>query len=242
PVSTVELANKLGQCPLAFQPGARWRYGTSADAMAAVVEVASGQQYGRFLQDALFGPLGMDDTGFFVPASKQARLAKTYRETADGLVLHSGNQLGIVDSMLSPPAFESGGAGLTSTIDDYMTFARMLLGGGALNGTRVMSPKTVEYYTTPQLNNAAQIQDLDDHWTNGLAGFSYGNFMRIMERPSNAVFMASPGEYGWDGALGVYFMNAPRENLTFLFMTQRAGSGTLPVTRRLRNIVFAALE
>jgi CubicO group peptidase (beta-lactamase class C family) len=242
PITTLELAEKIAACPLMFQPGSRWRYGTSADIMGAVTEAATGMRYGQFLKENLFAPLGMNDTGFFVPEDKQHRLAKTYKETENGLVLSVGRRLGISDKMNKEPAFESGGAGLASTIDDYMKFAQMLLAGGKLNGIRIFAPRTVTYYTTPQLDKEIQVRDLKEHWVNGLAGFSYGNFMRIMDRPGQAVFMGSKSEYGWDGALGVYFMNAPRENLTLLFMIQRSGSGTLPVTRRIRNIVFAALE
>lgn len=242
PMTTMELANRLGQCGLGFQPGEYWQYGFSADVMGAVVESVTGKTFGQFLRDELFEPLGMNDTGFYVPGEKQNRLAKTYTETSEGMLPATPPTIGypISLTMDKAPGCEFGGAGLASTIDDYQKFARMLLNGGTYNGTRILSPKTVEYFTAPQLNDA-QMSDMNAIWNCGLAGFNYGNYLRIMTDPGKAMFMGSLGEYGWDGALGVYFLNSPLDNLTFIFMTQRNGSGTMPVTRKVRNIVFSAL-
>ena len=242
PMSTVELANRLGQCALMFHPGERWRYGTSADVMGAVIEVVSGKRYGDFLNDEFFAPLGMNDTAFYIPEDKQHRRALTYTETENGLVENSAvSHLGITPALRKPPAFESGGAGLASTVDDYMKFAQMLLNKGVYNGVRILSPKTVEYFTTAQLI-PVQIADMEDNWSGALNGFSYGNFLRIFTEPGRAVTMGTQGEYGWDGALGVYFLNSPKDDLTLVFMTQRSNSGTIALTRRIRNILFSALD
>lgn len=241
PMPTVELANRLGQCALMFHPGEHWQYGTSADIMGAVIEVVSGKRYGAFLHDEFFAPLGMNDTGFFIPGDKQSRRAATYEETKNGLVPYTGSHLGITLTMEKPPAFESGGAGLASTADDYMKFAQMLLNKGVYNGARILSPKTVEYFTAAQLL-PAQMTDMVDGLSGNLAGFSYGNFLRILTQPGRAVTMGSKGEYGWDGALGVYFLNSPGDDLTLVFMTQRFNAGTMPLTRRIRNLLFSALD
>lgn len=234
PLTTLEAMNKLGGCPLAFQPGSRWQYGTSADVLGAVVEVASGVSFGEFLEKEIFRPLNMVDTAFHVPLEKRARLAKAYEYDASGeLVPYMGSHLGIINNMDRIPSFESGGAGLASTIDDYARFSRMLINGGVLDGVRLLRQKTVQYLTSCTLNREQQ----KSMWPE-LSGYSYGNLMRVMSDCSKAGILASPGEYGWDGWLGGYFCNCPQEKLTFLFMMQRTNTGTIPLTRKLRNIIL----
>ena len=128
-MDTISFCNKLGEQPLAFQPGTGWRYSTCADILGAVIEAASGKRFGQFLQEELFEPLGMKDTAFWVPEEKRDRLVTCYRRTEDGLEEFNSMHLavGIYDR---PPAFESGGAGLVSTLDDYAAFARMLTNKG----------------------------------------------------------------------------------------------------------------
>lgn len=239
PLGTVEIANRIGKLPLAFMPGTRWQYGLSADVLGAVIEVVSGMPYGDFLQSRIFEPLGMHDTAFYVPEEKQERLAKVYRETEQGLMEEHYSHLGIRNTMNRKPAFESGGAGLASTIDDYARFTQMLLGKGEYQGTRILSPETVRFMTTAHVT--ALQQPGVDLWES-LAGYSYGNLMRILTKPEHAVGLASLGEYGWDGWLGTYMMNDPAHDLTFLMMHQKADTGTTPYSRRMRNLVFAALE
>ncbi|THF75713.1 serine hydrolase domain-containing protein [Cohnella fermenti] len=239
PLGTVEAMNRLGECPLAFQPGASWQYGTSADVLAAVVEVVGGMSFGEFLRRELFEPLGMTDTGFWLPGAKRGRLAKTYAaDGPEGLELYEGNHLGIVHQMDREPAFQSGGAGLVSTIDDAARFTTMLLREGSLDGVRLLRPATVRYMTSSKLT-LRQRQAFSGWHT--LRGHGYGNQMRIMTDSRKAGILGSDGEYGWDGWLGAYFCNSPQDDLTFLFMTQRKDAGTLPITRKLRNIVFSSL-
>lgn len=240
PMMTMELAEKLGGCGLLFQPGETFHYGTSADIAGAVIEAATGKRFGDFLREEIFIPLGMRDTDFYVPEEKQPRLARTYEEMPGGMVEYKGNHLGIQNRMTRQPAFESGGAGLASTIDDYMKFAAMLMNGGIANGERILSPRTLAFFTEPQLFDS-QLASLKERWE-GLSGYNYGNFMRILEHPGKANLLSSKGEYGWDGALGVHFANFPADRLTFIFMTQRKDSGTMPFTRKLRNVIFSALE
>ncbi len=238
PMTTREFADRVGSCPLSFHPGERWMYGTSADVLGAVVEAASGKRFGDFLEEFFFSPLCMPDTGFYVPAEKQGRLSRAYTETPEGLRRYEGHHLGIFRERTEPPAFESGGAGLFTTIDDYARFGRMLLRGGELEGKRILSPRTVEYMTSCGLNRAQQ-SDFD-LWP-GLNGHTYGNLMRVLIEPGLAVVNGSRGEYGWDGWLGPYFLNSPRDGITFLLMYQRTDSGVTPMTRRLKNMLFAGL-
>lgn len=239
-MTTKEAADKLAECTLAFEPGSSWRYGTSADVLGAVIEAASGQRFGEFLEKELFGPLGMKDTAFWVPREKQSRLAETYESVTENgkktLLRYEGNNLAVCNRMQNPPAFESGGAGLSSTLDDYMRFARMLLQEGTLNGARILKPATVRYMTGAELMEYQQ--SAFNHWI-GLEGFSYGNLMRICKRPMRAGIFAAEGEYGWDGWLGTYFANFPKEKLTILMGIQKRDAGTFALTRKLRNLLVA---
>jgi CubicO group peptidase (beta-lactamase class C family) len=238
PMRTLEIMNKLGRCPLSYQPGTSWDYGISADVLGAVIEVVSGKSFGEFLKDEIFEPLSMKDTGFWVPEEKRERLVKTYEDDKNGdLKVYTGNNLGIVNKMDRYPAFESGGAGLVSTIDDYSRFTKMLMNKGSLDGVQILKPHTVKYLTSGRLNDIQQKSF--DSWQT-LCGHSYGNLMRVMIDCSKAGDLGSLGEYGWDGWLGPYFCNCPGDDLTFLLMIQKTDAGTCTLTRKLRNIILSA--
>ena len=235
-MSTMEFAERLGEVPLNFQPGEHFQYGTSADVLGAVIEKASGMKLSEFMNERLFKPLNMKDTAFYVPAEKKDRFATAYIcNGEDTPKPYSGNNLGIRDDG-NKNAFESGGAGLFSTIDDYANFARMLMNGGTFEGKEILTRRTVEFMTNAKLTPWQQ-QDLYS-WQ-CLGGFSYGNLMRIMKEPEKAGIMAGMGEYGWDGWLGPYFVNDPESRTTFLMLTQRTDYGTGPVTRKIRNVIFS---
>ena len=231
PLSTVEFMNRLGKIPLAFEPGEKWQYGASADVLGAIVEIVSGMRFGEFLEKRIFAPLGMKDTAFYVPQDKQSRLSKVYEATPDGLKTYHGSHLAVQNRMERNPAFESGGAGLVSTIDDYAAFAQMLL----QNGSCLLSPKTVEFMTGSRLMPA--LQNDVNRWES-MPGYTYANLLRIMTNPEIAVSMGSRGEYGWDGWLGCHFLNDPAAGLTFIFMMQKKDAGTTPLARKLRNVVM----
>lgn len=233
---TVEAMNELGKIPLMFSPGDKWLYSSCADVLGAIVEVVSKMPFSEFLHKNIFEPLDMVDTGFYVPKEKQARLAATYEVTENGLQKYVGNNLAIQNRMLRKPAFESGGAGLASTIEDYSKFTTMLLNKGVYNGRRILSERSVEYMTTSHLK--PKQEECLDSW-DGLAGYSYGNLMRILTKPELCNHLGIKGEYGWDGWLGVFFMNSPKDNLSFLFMYQKTDSGTTALTRRLLNALRA---
>lgn len=235
---TVDFANRMGRMPLAFRPGQKWLYGVSADVMGAVIEVASGMRFGDFLREEIFEPLGMKDTGFALPSSKAERFAAAYRVGPEGLTRWGGAHLCLFPDYDREPAFQSGGAGLLSTIDDYARFAQMLANGGQLDGVRILSPRTVRYMASNQLTPAQQDTMLWD----SLRGHGYGNFMRVVTQEGAAPSLAAQGEFGWDGWLGTYFAVDPADDLVLLFMIQRLDSGTVDYTRRFRSIAYAALE
>ncbi len=235
PMSTAELCRRLGGVDLCFNPGDRFMYGTSADVLGGVIENVTGQRFGEFLKENIFDPLGMSDTGFWVPEEKRPRLAKVYRTNyAEWKVEHCPtNHLGIDYALDHEPAFQSGGAGLVSTLDDYAKFATMLMNGGELGGVRVLSETAVRYMTSPSLTSR-QRRGLD--WQ-GLSGYSYGNLMRNLVDPGQAVLMSEQGEYGWDGWLGCFFANYPQSRITILIGTQRTDCGTSALSRKLVNAV-----
>ena len=235
-IPTVEFMNRLGEQPLAFQPGTHWRYSTCADVLGAVVEVVSGKRFGDFLREGLFTPLNMVDTAFFVPESKRERFVTCYERDENGLTPWLGMNLacGVYDR---DPAFESGGAGLVSTLEDYSHFSDMMLNKGVWNGQRILSPKSVEFLTTPQLSDDVQ-RDLWD----SLDGYSYGKLCRICVEPERMAGFAMQGEYGWDGWLGSYYANFPNEGLTILSMQNTTNMGTSPMIRKVRNAVLAAMS
>ncbi len=235
PLGTVEIANRLGQCPLAFHPGDAWLYGTSADVLGAVIERVSGMKFGEFLDEVFFKPLGMEDTGFYVPPEKQGRLAEAYEMTPGGLVKCETRHLGLMYRKERPAVFESGGAGLASTLDDYARFAQMLLNGGEYGGRRILSQTTVDFFTRAKLTPWQQ-ESMWHYWE-GLYGFGYGNLMRILVEPGMACHQTWPGEYGWDGWMGTYFANSPLNGTTVLMSFQLKDTGTTPLTRELRNMI-----
>lgn len=237
-VATVDFANRMGRVPLAFAPNTRWQYGASADVMGAVVEVASGKKFGDFLREEIFEPLGMKDTGFYVPEGKRDRMAAVYRNGLQGLERWTGSNLCILPEYDHEPAFQSGGAGLVSTLDDYARFACMLAGWGEVDGVRLLSPRTVRYMAQNQLTPEVRATMTWD----SLRGYGYGNFMRVLLDEGQAPGLGSKGEYGWDGWLGTYFCVSPEDDMVLMYMMQKVDTGTVDVTRKVRAAAFAALD
>lgn len=234
-MTTMEFADKIGRIPLNFIPGSHFQYGTSADVLGAVIEKASGMSFGDFVRARILDPLRMNDTDFYVPDSKKDRLAKAYRNVKGRLIEFHGDRLVIRNNGDINP-FESGGAGLFSTVDDYARFAHMLINGGKFGNKRLLSENSVKFLTSGKL---LPYQQLDLEKWQGLEGFTYGNLMRVLDDPSQATIIGNKGEYGWDGWLGAYFVNDPSTKTTFIMLVQRFDYGTGPLTRKLRNIIFS---
>ncbi len=235
-VTTMDYVNRIAEIPLEFQPGERWMYGLSADILGAVIEVVSGKKYGKFLQEEIFLPLGMKDTGFYVPEDKVWRFATNYDKVDGELVPFTRSHLG--EYYKSDVAFESGGAGLVSTVEDYSHFTQMLLNKGTYNGARILGRKTVEYMAQNHLK-PEQMGALN--WDSNL-GCGYGCLMRVLLNQSVAGTNASLGEYGWDGWTGNYMNVDPAEDLTILYFIQRCGAGTTPAVRKIRSVIYGSLE
>lgn len=236
-VDTQEYMKGIASVPLCFQPGDRWLYGFSADVLGGIIETVSGMTFGEFLKKELFEPLEMQDTGFFVPREKQGCFAQYYDTREDGsFAPHTDSHLG--EYFGEDVAFESGGAGLVSTLDDYSHFACMMTHGGEYQGRHILGRKTVEFMGQDRLS-AKQKRSLE--W-DSTRGYGYGCLMRILTDQGTAGTTASPGEYGWDGWTGNYVTMNPHEDLVILYFVQQCGVDVLPTIRKLRMAAYGALE
>ena len=237
-LSTREWIDRIAEVPLAFQPGERWMYGLSADVLGAVAEVVTGKRYGDFLREEIFEPLEMADTGFYVPENKLERFAQNYiwNEEKGELEIFSDCNLG--EYYGADVSFESGGAGLVSTMEDYSHFARMLLQGGVYNGIRILGEKTVQFMHQDRLSPEQKGALL---WDSNL-GCGYGCLMRVLTDQGAAGTIGSQGEYGWDGWTGNYVTIDPADDMIILYFIQRGGYSSSSALRRLRNVTYGALE
>ena len=232
----------LARLPLQFSPGTQWNYSVSTDVLGYLVQVFADQDFDQFVADKITRPLGMDDTGFFVAPKNHDRFAACYDRVA------ATNSLKLQDDpkkspYLSHPTFLSGGGGMVSTIDDYHTFTRMLLGKGVANDVRILGRKTVEYMTLNHLPGnkdlAAMGQPIFSETPYDGIGFGLG-FSVILD-PATANVLDSPGEFAWGGAASTYFWIDPVEELIVIFMTQLLPSSSYPIRRQLKALVYQAL-
>jgi len=221
---------KLAQTPLDFQPGTLWRYSGryGFDVLARIVEIVSGQPYDQFLQKRLFTPLGMKDTGFAPTPERMARVATVYQRTPDGTLRPAPNS----NQLISGTYFSASG-GLMSTAEDYLQFAQMLVNGGALNGRRYLSPKTVELMTANHTGDMVNGQF--GRPAHGM-GFALG--VQVWLDPVAADRRVSPGSYGWEGAYGTLQIMDPMEKMVEIIMMQGANG---PLQRDFENAVRQAL-
>lgn len=239
-ITTLDVAKRLAKIPVSFEPGTSYSYGLSADIMAAVIEVVSKMKYSDFLKKYIFEPLGMNDTDFYVHPKNYNRLAKVYAcDNQKDIIEFSNAHLGIQPKMDHAPSFESGGAGLCSSLDDYLKFALMLANKGEFNGKRILQSKTVEYFTKARLRSNLQ-QKFDENMEN-FSGYTYCNFLRVAYEPGKCKYLTDEGEFGWDGWLGPYLSVDIKNQLVIVMLMQKTGAGTWEVTRKLKNIVNSSL-
>lgn len=218
----------LAGLPLQWQPGTRWEYSRSTDVLGRVVEIVSGQSLGDFVKARILAPLGMTDSGFFVPAADLARLAGGFAKDPE-----SGVDVQLLD-VREKPAFESGGGGMVASALDYVRFLQMLLDNGTAGGQRLLGRKTVELMTSDHLGGIAGDPDLlpPGH------GFGLGFAVRLA--PGIAPFPGSVGTYFWGGAAGTTFWVDPRERLTAALMIQAPGQRE-HYRVLFRDLVYAAI-
>jgi CubicO group peptidase (beta-lactamase class C family) len=235
----VEVVERLCRLPLICHPGTEWNYGVSSDVLGGLVEVISGQPFDRFLEERVFAPLGMVDTGFEVPPDKLARLATLYvrnAEDAMALVETPANSrfAGGVTTF-------SGGGGLISTMADYFRFTEMLRREGELDGVRLLGRKTVEYMTCNHLPGDLADMGQPSFTETSFAGIGYGLGVSVMLDPAKAGVVGTPGQYAWGGYASTFFCVDPFEDLTVIFLTQLQPSGCYPLRQELRALTYQAL-
>ena len=223
---------RMASLPLDAHPGEQWIYGYNTDILGAVIEQVSGQDLASFFATEIFAPLGMNDTHFYLPANKRGRLATVYRP-ADGGVeaipeTNGMQSQGLYDE--GPRQSFSGGAGLLSTASDYAKFLQMTLNGGELNGTRLVSRKTIELMTTDHLGDIA----FQPGQGFGL-GFSIATDLGLRGT------LGSEGEYAWGGAYHSVYWVDPVEDLLVVYLTQIIPATNLDYHTTLRNGVYQAI-
>ena len=231
-----EMIHQLVKLPLVHQPGTAWRYSMATDVLGYLIEVISGISLDVFLEKKILKPLGMEDTGFYVPEAKLGRLAATYGPTENG-----GTELldaPATSQYAKPPRFLSGGAGLVSTVSDYARFAQMLLDGGELDGTRLLGRKTVGLMTINHLPDELIPIQVQPHI---LYGCGFGLGFRVLVNVAQAGRLGSEGEFGWGGAASTSFFVDPKEELIGLLLTQLEPSRYYPVRNEFKVLVYQAL-
>jgi CubicO group peptidase (beta-lactamase class C family) len=223
--------DRLATLPIVAQPGERFVYGYNTDILGCVVERATGVPFADFLQRGIFTPLGMKDTRFFVTPKDSLRLTAVYTVAPDGSLARADTGTrGQGHYLYGPRANASGGAGLVGTARDYALFSQMLLNGGALNGHRLLSPRTVRLMTTDQLGAV---------YNSDSRGFGLG--FEIQERPNEVGQYGSVGMYGWSGAYSTTFWVDPQEDLVAVLLVQVLPRGRLDIAERFKTLVYQAL-
>ena len=228
--SNAEQADVLATLPLAVQPGTRWDYGRSVDILGRVIEVVGGRTLGEHLARHVFEPLGMLETAFHVPEAFHARIAEPFPTDPE-----TGEPVALLD-LRQPTAQENGGGGLASTAPDYARFLHMLASGGVLDGTRLLSPRTIAYMTADHLGPEILIPPgnlLSDGYGFGL-GFAVRRVTGVTPYPGSA------GDYFWTGLGGTHFWVDPAQGLYALFMAQ-APSRREHYRRVMRQLVYGAI-
>jgi CubicO group peptidase (beta-lactamase class C family) len=229
------------ELPLMFQPGAEWNYSVATDVLGRLVEAVSGQSLDVFFAERILGPLGMRDTAFWCPEDRQGRLAALYAMAPGQPRPVRAEATG--KSVTKPPTWLSGGGGLVSTTRDFTRFTWMLLNGGALEGARLLSPRTVRYMTRNHLPGGADLATFGRPLfaETRFDGVGFGLGFGVVIDPVAYRSPTSVGEYHWGGMASTAFWVDPAEQLSVVFMTQLLPSNTYPLRSQLRQLVYQAL-
>jgi CubicO group peptidase (beta-lactamase class C family) len=236
PWNTARMIDEAAKTPLCFHPGEQWMYGFSHDVLGRLIEVISGKTLGEYLAETIFKPLGIKDTAFFVPQEKQNRVVTPYSLGPNGLkkVKDEVND----NATPNPPAFESGGGGLCSTMEDCAKYAQMLLNNGKLGNERILSRKTIELIRT----NHCEISMLRPSFFGHMTGYGYGLGVRTMLSTAESGLNGSVGEWAWDGLMGTYYCVDPAEEMTALFFIQLLSGINSDLQRGFVQTVYGAID
>jgi CubicO group peptidase (beta-lactamase class C family) len=229
----------VAQLPLAFHPGTRWHYSISHDLLGRLIEVISEHTFDQFLEERIFKPLEMLDTGFRIAPENHHRLPAIYGYDKQGQLKDISTYS--ADRFLRGGTLLSGGGGLVSTAADYLRFARMLLNSGELDGVRILREQTVDRMTRNELSGDLPSLGAAEDGGDSMAGIGFGLIGAIMLDPIRSAFAGSTGDYCWGGAASTYFWVDPKEDMVVVFMTQLMPPAALPTRREVRRHVYAAL-
>jgi CubicO group peptidase (beta-lactamase class C family) len=219
----------LGTLPLLHQPGEVFEYAVGFDVLGRVIEVASGEPLDQFLQNHLFAPLGMVDTGFYVPAEKLGRLVAEPPS-------HGPSDWDVAKRQ----TFFSGGGGIVSTVPDFLRFCQMLLDGGELDGARILKPETVRLMTT---NSVTPDMHIAGHEVGPGLGTGWGLGFAIRTNPDFSLIPGSVGSYNWQGSWGTFFSVDPAQKLILVMMMQHGEySENGFYFNAIRRLPYAALK
>ncbi len=240
------VCDDFASMPLLFQPGSEWSYSVATDVLGRLVEVTSGQRLDEFFASRIFGPLGMTDSAFFAGPADVSRLAALYtRSPEDGKAMRM-DAMG--NAALKEPVYLSGGGGLVSSAGDYNRFTQMLLRrpdspAGELDGTRLLSPRTVAYMTSNHLPGGADLETFGRplYAETVFAGVGFGLGFAVVTDPLATKSLGSAGEFNWGGAASTTFWVDPAEQVTATFFTQLLPSSAYPIRPQLRQLVYQAL-
>ena len=222
--SNEEFVAKVSKLPLRFSPGDRWEYGVSTDVLGRVIEVVSGKTLGEFLNERILTPLGMTDTGFYVPADRLSRAAQPWQ-------MPEAPPMTPRFDVAQKPRFESGGGGLTSTMDDYLRFAIMVADGGEFAGKRLLGSKTIEFMTV----------DHTGARPGRPPGLGFGLGFEVRTSVGDSGLPGSLGEYGWAGNAGTLFWIDPKEQLIAIYMVQVDDGVRIMLRNQFRTMVQSAI-
>ncbi len=227
-----ELIDALSKVPLLHQPGTIWDYGLSTEVLGIIMEKIAGTTLSGLLEERLWKPLGMADTGFSIPAAKKSRHAQAF---PDDPVTKKPQSLLHADR---PVKFECGGACAVGTVMDYLRFAQFMLNGGTLDGRRLISRKTVELMTADHLTADVRARTTNP---NLQPGYGFGLGYTVRGQTGIATTLGSPGEYGWGGFYGTYFIVDPKEELVMVYMTAAPGAAYLQNRLLVKNLVAQSI-
>ena len=231
----------LSQVPLRFQPGEQWLYSYATDVCGYLVEALSGQPLDEYLEEHIFSPLGMVDSGFSVAPGKENRFAANYQRNPDKTLQLIDDPL--QSTYLTKPGFLSGGGGLTGTISDYYAFCEMLRQGGVAGGERIIGSRTLALMRQNHLPGARDLSGVAIGSFSETAyegvGFGLGFAMTLGEVETGSL---GKSDYYWGGAASTIFWVDPIEDLVVIFMTQLMPSNTFNFRGQIKNIVYGAIE
>jgi CubicO group peptidase (beta-lactamase class C family) len=234
-----DFIERVGKLPLVYQPGEGWVYSISVDIQGYLVEKLSGKSFPDFLRERIFLPLGMKDTGFFVPAEKLDRVASIYQGDAAAATAMPKDP-----GISQPPGLPSGGGGLYSTAGDYLRFAQMVLNGGELNGVRLVAPSSIELMRTNHVSDEVKnARKFGIGLYQMQPGLGFGYDFAILEDPLKLGSTAGKGTFLWDGIAGTWFWIDPANDVVFVGMVQRwlLSPGTPDVESLSRALTYQAL-